>query len=422
MADPADIFYDGAGRGFDLHGSVAAVERQVLVTGGPPSLLPGRVISDNAAMSHPNIEVQASTVVGHTRRWPVVIRRSGSDISVLLGHQYKLGILDQQPTTPLFVKCSIELPGYFNKIVPLFFNGQREARLDGGAVVSTDLAGLDLVAGETVFLRVFHRVLTAGDAVWGHLTSGYANEGAWLSDGDQTLVAAPAVTTNPVGYGYTPMAILSARPADPHKPYVAICGDSNMAGQGDDTRVSPGFGDRAVRAAGLDTLMLGVPGAIMNNLKDPSGGALLRAMVAGASHALVCYGTNYFYGAGVTAPIMVAELVAAAALLRRRGVQRVVVCTIPPRTTSSDNFTTLAGQTLNAAEAVRAAYNDLVRAGGIAGVDGYADTADALESSRNSGKWTVGLTQDGTHPNGAGHSAMAAAITPGLLLGSTTSI
>lgn len=49
-------------------------------------------------------------------------------------------------------------------------------------------------------------------------------------------------------------------------------------------------------------------------------------------------------------------------------------------------------------------------------LEGYFDTADAVESARNSGKWVVSTTGDGVHPNAAGHTLMAAAINTNLFV------
>jgi lysophospholipase L1-like esterase len=43
-------------------------------------------------------------------------------------------------------------------------------------------------------------------------------------------------------------------------------------------------------------------------------------------------------------------------------------------------------------------------------LEGYFDTADEVESARNSGKWAASHTGDGVHPNTTGHAAMATAI------------
>jgi lysophospholipase L1-like esterase len=45
------------------------------------------------------------------------------------------------------------------------------------------------------------------------------------------------------------------------------------------------------------------------------------------------------------------------------------------------------------------------------------ETADTVETTRNSGKWkSPGYTADGTHPSATGHAAMAGAVTTSVLV------
>lgn len=97
--------------------------------------------------------------------------------------------------------------------------------------------------------------------------------------------------------------------------------------------------------------------------------------------------------------------------------KRIVVWTIPPYTSSSDGWTTLANQTLQTStgggNSVRVQWNDWVRAGcpGVPGVSAYIEMADALESQRNSGFWRVDLgavTGDGLHANTLGVNTLIA--------------
>ncbi|MDD5065382.1 MAG: hypothetical protein PHQ35_11565 [Phycisphaerae bacterium] len=82
----------------------------------------------------------------------------------------------------------------------------------------------------------------------------------------------------------------------------------------------------------------------------------------------------------------------------------VFLCTLEPKTTSTDSFVTTANQTVTAQESVRLAYNLWVRTGGIAAVDGYFDLETASSSSYLSGKWAIpSMTADGLHANTAGN-------------------
>jgi lysophospholipase L1-like esterase len=107
---------------------------------------------------------------------------------------------------------------------------------------------------------------------------------------------------------------------------------------------------------------------------------------------------------------------------------------------STDGWTTIQNQTPSSKIAFRTAVHDWIRAGcpeknnvpvapGTSGAvlspflyrgaggasDSYFEIADAVESSRNSGKWIPNYTGDGTHPNTTGHAAAALAVSTSIL-------
>jgi hypothetical protein len=83
----------------------------------------------------------------------------------------------------------------------------------------------------------------------------------------------------------------------------------------------------------------------------------------------------------------------------------VILGTIEPNSSSTDDFETLSGQVVAGTSAQRTLFNDMVRAGIT---ERYFDIADAVESRRNSGKWKVtgepfAYVADGVHANQAGN-------------------
>lgn len=91
--------------------------------------------------------------------------------------------------------------------------------------------------------------------------------------------------------------------------------------------------------------------------------------------------------------------------------------TLTVASTSSDDWATLANQTVDSRNAVRIAFNDLVRAG-ISGMTGYLEIADVVESARDSGKWAVDgtadwYTDDGVHETNDANIAIKDAAPPG---------
>lgn len=91
--------------------------------------------------------------------------------------------------------------------------------------------------------------------------------------------------------------------------------------------------------------------------------------------------------------------------------------TCEPYATSTDSYATTANQTkfLDATrEGIRTAWNDKVRSGTLVGMTDFFDTADQVESARNSGLWRAGTVPlvgaDGLHAVQAGEMAIAAAV------------
>jgi hypothetical protein len=84
------------------------------------------------------------------------------------------------------------------------------------------------------------------------------------------------------------------------------------------------------------------------------------------------------------------------------------LATVAPRTTSTDNWATVANQTPVTGEAQRVAYNTSLRTSPPSWVAGIFDVAAQVESSLNSGAWKAtgtafGYTADGIHETTAGN-------------------
>jgi hypothetical protein len=91
---------------------------------------------------------------------------------------------------------------------------------------------------------------------------------------------------------------------------------------------------------------------------------------------------------------------------------RVSLTTLSPVSTSTDSWATTVNQTTHATNAVRTAHNDWRRTV-PAGYFACYETADAVESARNSGLWAVtgaafGIASDSTHASNGGYAAIVA--------------
>jgi lysophospholipase L1-like esterase len=126
-------------------------------------------------------------------------------------------------------------------------------------------------------------------------------------------------------------------------------------------------------------------------------------------------------------------------MFQRRGIAA-FACTLGPNTTSTDAWATTVNQTWDALRdnTVRLALNAWIRDGapinasgtpvaagtspatrsGEAGhpLIGYFETADVMESARDSGVWKPGYTADGLHPTPTGYAAMAAVVDTSVLI------
>jgi hypothetical protein len=316
--------------------------------------------------------------------------------------------------------------------IPVYFSGKRDVTIDVGGIAISDPVAITLTAGQTFYARTF---ATSSDSL--HIpymgteavTYSTWGEGCDASNGvtatDKTLSG--TVTANNVSH-YSPMVITCAD--DGTGPLVSLNGDSIMSGVGE---VSPfvaagrGFARRALN----NTIPYVMSAAAGSKLSDPR--VLRRPLLTACSDALCNSGINDLGGGGTLASIQ-ANMLAEWTWHANLGA-RVWQCTILPKTTSTDTWATTANQTAVAFNASRTGLNDWIRAGApivngvavavgtsnavVAGqpghpLKGYFETADIVETSRNSGIWTPAYvyTTDslGVHPNSAGHAALAAAI------------
>jgi lysophospholipase L1-like esterase len=218
---------------------------------------------------------------------------------------------------------------------------------------------------------------------------------------DYTMGGVAAVSTT---LHFTPCAVVSQT----KRQSVIIFGDSNARGV---AGVNNDGGDSGVIAPSI--------GPVAAYINAGIGGDSAQFFVA--SHAqrvlladyctdiVVNYGTNDI-AASRTAVQILADLNTIIGLFPTK---RVWVCTVPPRTTSTDSFATTTNQTVLATEGVRITLINTIRyvnvATALPGVAGLFDICSAIESGYNSGKWSTGPNQfkctgDGLHASAQGIS------------------
>jgi hypothetical protein len=206
-----------------------------------------------------------------------------------------------------------------------------------------------------------------------------------------------------------PLTLLASAYTAP-KPVVAMVGDSITSGRVSFRTVDQNW--YSVLLSGKASLLnISKVGGISQDMAGV--GARRRwPLVPAASVLINAYGDNNLNAAGQSLATLQADTIRLWRTARARGVPRVLQATLSPWTSSTDAWTTVSGQTPLSFEPTRVAFNDWLRAGApldpstlnpVAGPGGGAlvagkaghpladvlDVADALESSRNSGRWKV---------------------------------
>ena len=217
----------------------------------------------------------------------------------------------------------------------------------------------------------------------------------------------PLVSRDPPGTNWAPpIAILGYTT----RPTFFLLGDSIEWGYNE--TVTDAIGDVGVlgRSIGREYGFIhgGIPSATMTGFLQGGTQIASRLKLASLCSTIINQLViNDLPGAASVASLT-AQRTAIAGMFPRK---RVFGTTCTPKTTSADNWTTTAMQTVTAQEAIRTGFNAAERMG-VAGEAGVVDLADGLESDRDSGRWAVGTlpgavagaspTADGLHPSGFG--------------------
>jgi hypothetical protein len=341
---------------------------------------------------------------------------------------------------PITVNAAIELTGTDGTtIIPLTFAGQLAVTIPGGTGVWSDPVGVTLKRLQVFYSRTHVQVAAGGKWPQNVKTVGNIGEGNVRSTSAQDLTASGSLGSVE-SQAYGPAAVW-ALPVDARPSILGFVTDSVGSGTGETgDNTDKGF---LVRAVGTNYAYqhVGVPSGLAMHWVD---GLYERfhyrrgPLIDRCSHIITNLGINDL--PGKTLAQMQLALFRQWVNLGARG-SRIHQTTLAPKTTSTDNWATLANQTATTDDPVRIGVNDWLRDGapvtaalatpfglaagtraGAAGhpLSGYIEAADAVESARNSGKWQVGMvyTTDaaGIHPSSAGHAKMAAEIVlpPGL--------
>lgn len=353
-----------------------------------------------------------------------LLRNSHTEIRLVYVNQVRAGT-GPQPD-PITVSASLEEPrsgatvsSVPTQIYPVTFNnGSASVTIATGAFAVSDPVQISGKAGQVLYERTLVTV-AAGKKF---PTGSYAGNGPQLDGGSQegvlvngtaaALFATPGTDSIPAGSApaYSAAVVIGRLPVGASLARsVGILGTSIAHGDGE---LFPdwGYGIRMAERDGLPYVDVGVPGSLAVDFTGPAATQRM-ALLSGVQTVLEEFGRNDVTNGSYPATQIEANKVAIWKRLAQYGI-KITICTITPRTNTTDGWKTLAGQSLADPaniEAIRVSVNDWIRDGapldpslvpvavgtggalrvGQAGhpVSNWFDAADAVESSRNSGKW-----------------------------------
>lgn len=333
--------------------------------------------------------------------------------------------------------ASIEYPaGVFHR---LSFDGAVRELIAGGRFLVSGFVPVAIPDNAEFWSNIW---LSAGTTIvfYNGATGQFAgnSERGTVSTGDVTDFTTTSHTGTAQTYGMWPLALIGRSTGKS----VAILADSIGEGVGDTVDATSHVGVFARSIGGTCAYInLSQSGDRLELLLQSHAKRL--ASLAYTRNALLGLGVNDI-GAGRSLAQIKADLIAVWTKTKTALLTGGLVfqSTITPSSTSTDSFATLANQTAAAqfstvGTGTREQLNDWLRDGApiVAGVaapigttlanragDGthplhhVLDLADAVESSRNSGKWRVDgtaskWTADGLHPSNYAHIQAAAALT-----------
>lgn len=335
------------------------------------------------------------------------------------------------------IKVSIEISG--GTLIPVFFSGKRLILVKPGVTLFSDPVGIRLAAGEVFHVRTFiNRIISniyvdnVGEA--GNFTANKANlisnvtfRGALFSS-TEGVVFSSSTGVDPFLQDYTDSGVIAASNNQGYVPSlvlgvpevsspksVVVIGDSISAGSGDTFGQAGGSSPTVNIYAGRgywprafqDSYAISQIACGGEQIADFLGNAksfYRFALASNSSTAIVALGTNDILASARTAAQVKADLLLLAAKIAPK-VQKVLLCTLLPRTTSTDGWKTTGNQTTvttNSFNSVRIDVNAWIRAR-TSGYD-YIEVADLVESARDSGIWKApGVAlESGTATSGSG--------------------
>lgn len=306
------------------------------------------------------------------------------------------GVSDVAGANPITVRAGFEDDE--GGITPLSPGGVRDVVIAPGDYAAIPIEGVGVYPAGTPFYVRTRVVVETGGKFGCNLFAANGVDGFENgSDDSVDLTTGGAISAGPNGgIMFAPICILGDTVGG-QRVAVAIVGDSNSAG---------GAGGLAnIMVAGVPSTVEGYAGRAIGGIfptvnmgqnGESVGGATLEPyreqVLASISHALVMYGTNNVFLIGQSLETVKANLLAFWQRLKDElGIAKVFAVTIPPQTTSTDNWITEENQTAKGETAIRNDLNDwlLTLTPENSPVDRVFDAAPTVEAAGNRGIWKV---------------------------------
>lgn len=284
------------------------------------------------------------------------------------------------------VKASIEDPSNSlgnpggTILIPVFFNGRREAVMEPGSVLVSDPVLVNVAAGSNLWVR--SRPLVASGDKWVNNYTASANAGTNFDGGGGSEgLATSDVTdsgtcTTSTANAFGPAAIVAVTPSA-ITPATLILGDSIAQETGIITTGNTTYLSRAAINAGLPIIRLAEGGERMQTILSGQFYWKRMQLHRFARHAVVNYGTNDVYSGGRTLAQMKADYLSLWTMLARLGLLVHQATILPRPGASTDGYMSVAGQSItdSGKEAVRTGVNAWLRDTGPTGAQAQSNGA-----------------------------------------------
>lgn len=338
-----------------------------------------------------------------------------SELQIVFCNTYSI---DEGESVSLLSSATLESSVTYNgTLYTVTFQGKKSPVVDpSSTLVYSDPIGIDLPEGAIIEIRT-GLIIAVGGRVPVGLRSGGSATVKVRSIAATSQVYTTAAMVTPSGgvaasNGYVPLMVLGYTPSTTKS--VALWGDSILVGIGATSKFTTGlFGwaENGCANAGIGFTNL-ARGGDKTGAYSAATCTTRFASLRNVDYVIANMSVNDILG-GRTASQILANIDTFISRCNNIGV-KVIYTKCITSTTSTDNWATLANQTPTTGFAV-GSVRDQVNTGleqrfAQGKIFGLLDPSSVvLDQATN--KWLPNMTDDGVHPNDAGHDAMAAYLT-----------